>query len=133
MSFWLPRPIVSCAESSSNCSPSPRAALLTTMNLPVRGPGREACRPPLDGLAVDLVPVGRAEVDDPVGRALLPQLGMPPRDVGIAQLDVAVAGATDHEPPLFHLVTRPVVREREELLLDAELLGRNGLRRYGWL
>src|SRR2546426_5696 len=49
----------------------------------------------LHALAVDLDPVRRAEVDDPVRGAFLPQLCVPARDVGVGELDVAVARAAD--------------------------------------
>src|SRR5205823_14549188 len=75
---------------------------------------------PFDALAVDLHPVRRAEVDDPVRRALLPQLGVAPRHVRVRELDVTVARAADHDAPLVHLVARAVERERDELLLHPE-------------
>src|SRR2546421_9594794 len=88
---------------------------------------------PLDALAVDLHAVGRAEVDHPVRRALLPDLRMAPRDIGVGELDVAVARAPDDDAPLLHLVPRPVERQRHQLRLDPELLCADGLRGNGSL
>src|SRR6266545_8295832 len=45
MSFCPPRPLVSCAESSSKSWPSSRSALFTTTSRPVCGPRRAACTP----------------------------------------------------------------------------------------
>src|SRR5438874_10418356 len=42
---------------------------------------------PLHALAVDLHPVRRPEVDDPVGRALLAHLGVASRNVRVGELD----------------------------------------------
>src|SRR3970282_1569767 len=43
-------------------------------------------------------PVQRAEVDDPVGRALLPELRVAARDVEVGDADVAVAGTSEDDP-----------------------------------
>src|SRR5947209_1079197 len=63
----------------------------------------------LEPLSVHLEAVRRVEVDDPVRRPLLPHLRMLPRHVRIGDLDVAVARASDHDPPLCHLVLLPVI------------------------
>src|SRR5437588_1597115 len=83
---------------------------------------------PFDALAVDLHAVGRAEVDHPVRRALLPNLRMAPRDVGVGELDVAVTRAPDDDALLLHLVARPVERQRHELRFDPDLLCADRLR-----
>src|SRR5436190_2788273 len=55
MSFCPPRPIVSCAESSSKSWPSARSALLTTTSRPVTGPRRAGWTPAwLDGARMKL-------------------------------------------------------------------------------
>ena len=51
----------------------------------------------LDARPLHLDAVRRVEVDDPVRRALLPDLGVPPRDVRVGELDVAVLRAADHD------------------------------------
>src|SRR2546430_1138620 len=81
--------------------------------------GAELCA--LHALAVDLHAVRRAEIDDPVRRALLSHLRVTARHVRVRQLDVAIARATDHDAPLVHLVPRPVEGKRDELLLHAEV------------
>src|SRR5712691_1304749 len=68
--------------------------------------GAELCA--LHALAVHLHAVRRAEVDDPVRRALLSHLRVTARHVRVRQLDVAVARATEHDAPLLHLVPRTV-------------------------
>src|SRR3989337_3035048 len=52
---------------------------------------------PLDPTSVEKRPVHRAEVDDPVGRALLPELRVPARDVEIGNADVAVPGTSEDD------------------------------------
>ena len=59
-------------------------------------------------LAVDRDAVRGAEVDDPVRRAVLADLGVPSRDVGIGDTDVAVLRAADDDARLLELV-RPAV------------------------
>src|SRR5436309_9809075 len=80
---------------------------------------------------VHLHPVGRVEIDHPVRRALLPHLGVPPRNVRVGELDVAVLGSADHDLPLVELVLRSVDGEADDLAAEPELLrgDRLGLRR----
>ena len=58
---------------------------------------------PLQRAAVHLDPVRRVEVDDPVRRALLAQLGVAAGDVRVGELDVALARAADEHAPLLDL------------------------------
>src|SRR5215208_2725 len=86
---------------------------------------------PLDPLAVDLHAVRRPEVDDPIGGALLSELRVAAGGVRVVELDVAVTRAADDDSALSHLVLRTVEGQRHQLLLDAELLGRDRLSRRG--
>src|SRR5206468_11560951 len=52
---------------------------------------------PLGRLAVQLGAVGRVEVDDPEGRALLAELGVTARDVRVLELEVALARAAEDD------------------------------------
>src|SRR5205814_9502204 len=65
----------------------------------------------LHALPVDLDAVRRVEVDDPVARALLPQLGVTPRDVRVLDLDVALAGAAEEHAALLDPHRLPVPGE----------------------
>src|SRR5690349_6140755 len=69
-------------------------------------------RPPRPA-AVDLAPVRRPEVDQPVRRALLPDLGVTARDVRIGDLDVALLAAAEDGDALRHVVRRAVERQRD--------------------
>src|SRR5262249_50724317 len=66
----------------------------------------------LEAAAVDLRAVRRVEVDDPVRRAFLADLGVAPRDVRVRDLDVAVLRAPDHDATLLDLVLLAVPGER---------------------
>src|ERR1700741_1406825 len=66
----------------------------------VAGPQLGALQAP----AVYLGAVGGIEVDDPIRRALLPNLGMPARHIWILDLDVGVLRAADHDFALCDLM-----------------------------
>src|SRR5437016_10275478 len=84
---------------------------------------------PLRAAAVHLEAIRRAEVDDREPVALSAQLGVPPRGVGVGDLDVALARATDHGPLAVDLVRPTADGDPRLRLLDAELDRRGGLGR----
>src|SRR5919201_1846382 len=68
-----------------------------------------------DALAVHLGAVGRLEVDQRVGRAGAPDLGVAARDVGVVDAKVALARAPDHGRRAVQLVAAAVPFQQRRL------------------
>src|SRR5262249_16163988 len=83
----------------------------------------------LHAAAVHLDPVRRVEVDDPVRRALLPELRVAARDVRVLDLDVGLARAPEDDAARVDAGGLALPREDGDLALDAEILERRGLGR----
>src|SRR6476661_6448384 len=82
-----------------------------------------------DALAVHLRPVRRAEVDEPVDRALLHDLRVAAGDVRILDLDVGVARAAKDGALLVENAPLAVPAQDRDLSLNAELRKRGSLGR----
>src|SRR3954468_16402525 len=88
----------------------------------------------LDAPPVHLRAVRRAEIDEPVRRALLHDLCVAARHVRILDLDVGVARAAEHRALLVEDAPLAAPAQRCDLALHAEIDGRGGLGRLRpWL
>src|SRR5438034_9790197 len=88
----------------------------------------------LDAPPVHLRPVRRAEVDEPVRRALLHDLCVAARNVRILDPDVGVARPAEHRALLVEDAPLATPAQHRDLPLHPELEGRGGLGRLRpWL
>src|SRR5256885_10455599 len=76
---------------------------------------------PLRPLPVHVEAVRGAEIDEPEGIALAPELRVAPRRVRVGDLDVALLRPPDHEAVPLELVRAPVDRQARPRRLDPQL------------